>query len=218
MLVPYIIVIDNFGCAIEEKFKQEADSLSKVGEPITTFCNEIFSFYNVSGLKNDNNESLLVIDNKLQIISYDMIVEKIRENVAKLINQAYNSDSIDLLSDSRSDSLLKCATDGFKKYYDLDIQLYKEDFSAKKYKDIQNELIIYSNVSNDTLFINKFLSALNTVMAMDESIAFEGGARFLTYTDENEKKHLNYSVASQRFADMQNNSYTREKMNLKIFP
>lgn len=169
MFIPYIIIIDNFGCAVEEKFKKDADSLPNVGSPVKTFYDETFSFYNVSCLKNDNNEILLVVDNKLQVVSEDVVISKIKENVSKLINQAYNTGCVDFLSDARSDSLLKCATDGFKKYYNLDIQLFKEDFSAKKYQEIQNELIVYSNASEDALFINKFLSALNTIMALDEN-------------------------------------------------
>ena len=168
MFIPYIIVIDKSGWATEEKFKKEVGNLPKVGEPIKTFYDELFIFHNVSGLKNENNESLIVINDKLQVVSSDMIVEKIKDNINKLINQAYNSESISFTSDARSDSLLKCATNGFKKYYDLDVKLFKEDFSAKKYQTIQNELIIYSNASDDSLFVNKFLSALKTVMAMDK--------------------------------------------------
>ena len=45
-----------------------------------------------------------------------------------------------------------------------------------------------------------------------KKIEFKGGARFLTYTDEEEKEHLDYSSASIKFADMQDSGYNRRTL------
>lgn len=212
MFVSYILVLSEKGYVRETKFKKEIEYLPVQGEPIISFYNEIAPFYNFSNLRNDNDDGLIMVDNKLEAFSEAQAREKLVHTLEQYVTMLDTIQCIDLKDSSRGwpshlDELKEALALGlnmsFNSQEKFDDNNSIEVFNEKEYKRLHNELILYSSICQSPIYslIHCMLQGVNTLLARDNYIEPElDSAFFDTYLDEeNESEQLSYSKASSSF-------------------
>lgn len=227
MFVSYILVLSEKGYVQETKFKKEIEYLPVQGEPIVSFYEEVAPFYNFAGLRNEDNEGLLMIDNKLEALSEAQALFKLQDSLQRYVAMIEATDCINLKGSSRGPSHLEELKQAlnlglsmsFKVNSDFDADVNSiassnlannTVFDATEYKKIHNELILYGNICSQGVYsmMHCMVKAVNTLLADDNYIDFDLSSKFFaTYRepdDEREVEHLSYSDAASCFHRLEN--------------
>jgi hypothetical protein len=216
MFVPYILVTSPKGYVRETKFKKEIEYLPVQGEPIVSFYNEIAPFYNFSNLRNDNNEGIIMVDNKLEALSEAQAHEKLVHTLEQYVSMIEATQCINLKESSRDwPSHLEELKEALALGLDMKFnnQAQSDDtkpmvvFNNEIYKQLHNELILYSSICESPIYslMHCMVKGVNTLLADDNYIEAElDSGLFATYVDEeDESEQLSYSAAASSFRNLE---------------
>ena len=216
MMIPYALVKNEEGYLKEVVITFDLDSLPVVGD-IIDINGKLYEFYNLSRYETKPSKYALIINGELRKVSKKETVPKLKKLVTQLVQLAENSNSQNLTHKRGTDlSEIEVIRLALKIKFSLKMPISSEIFSEERYKEIQNELVMYNNVMDKPVhdFINNLIYGINTILAVEGKIIPSKTGHFCYSLNDNDpaKDFLNYRGASLCIAEMLDRGHVIRKL------